>query len=255
MLTELSLFSGAGGGLLASKLLGWRTVGYVEYNDYCQRVIKQRIEDGILDEAPIFGDIRAFISEGYASSYQGLVDVVSGGFPCQPFSLSGKQLRELDDRNMWPETREVIRVVRPKFAFLENVPGLLNCGYFGRILGDLAEMGLNARWGVLGADCFGLPHHRARVWLVAYAKGVNGKTWDMLETCRRWGAKRKFGRLPSISLCQKRWKANQGFGDISVFRNPNDGMASEVGERHAIGNGQVPIVAATAFKLLSGGLV
>ena len=82
---ELSLFSGAGGGLLASKLLEWRTVGYVEFNEYCQRVIAARIADGHLDPAPIFGDIRAFIADGYAASYSGMVDVVSGGFPCQPF--------------------------------------------------------------------------------------------------------------------------------------------------------------------------
>ena len=72
---ELSLFSGAGGGLLGTHLMGWEPVGYVEYDDYCQRVIKARIEDGILRDAPIFGDIRAFISEGYADAYQGMVVV------------------------------------------------------------------------------------------------------------------------------------------------------------------------------------
>ena len=79
---ELSLFTGAGGGLLGTKLLGWRPVGYVENSEYCQRVIAARIRDGFLEEAPIFGDIRAFIGEGYAESYQGMVDVLSAGFPC-----------------------------------------------------------------------------------------------------------------------------------------------------------------------------
>ena len=83
---ELSLFSGAGGGLIASYVLGWRSIGYVEYNEYCQRVIRQRIQDGILPDAPIFGDINTFLSEGYASAYQGMVDIVTAGFPCQPFS-------------------------------------------------------------------------------------------------------------------------------------------------------------------------
>ena len=86
---ELSLFSGAGGGVLGTKLLGWEAIGYVEYNEYCQQVIAQRIEDGFLDEAPIFSDVRAFLSEGYAESYQGMVDVVTAGFPCQPFSIAG----------------------------------------------------------------------------------------------------------------------------------------------------------------------
>ena len=72
---ELSLFSGAGGGLLATKhLLGWETIGYVEIDEYCQAILAQRIEDGYLDPAPIFGDIKRFISEGYAEAYQGMVE-------------------------------------------------------------------------------------------------------------------------------------------------------------------------------------
>jgi len=138
---ELSLFSGAGGGLLGSKLLGWKHYGYVELNEYCQRVIRQRVEDGILDDAPIFGDIRAFISEGYADAYKGMVDVVTAGFPCQPFSVAGKKAGEDDERNMWPATIDVIRRVQPRFAYLENVPGLLAHPYARRIFGDLAESG------------------------------------------------------------------------------------------------------------------
>ena len=80
-LRELSLFSGAGGGLLGSKLLGWKAVGYVEFNKYCQQVLEARIREGYLDEAPIFGDIRQFIEEGYAEAYAGHVDVISAGFP------------------------------------------------------------------------------------------------------------------------------------------------------------------------------
>lgn len=104
---ELSLFSGAGGGLLATHhLLGWETVGYVEFNEYCQKVIAQRIKDGLLDNAPIFGDIRAFVSEGYAASYTGMVDVVSGGVPCQDISSAGggKELmgRDLECGHIWP---------------------------------------------------------------------------------------------------------------------------------------------------------
>ena len=76
---ELSLFSGAGGGLLGTKLLGWQTVGYVEFNEYCQKVLKQRILDGIFDEAPIFGDIREVRKEELEAA--GQIDVVSGGFP------------------------------------------------------------------------------------------------------------------------------------------------------------------------------
>ena len=166
-MNELSLFTGVGGGVLGSKLLGWKTIGYVEINDYCQKIIKQRIKDCILEPAPIFGDIRAFISEGFAASYTGMVDVISAGFPCQPFSVAGKQQGEDDPRNMWPETIECIRIIRPRFAFMENVPGLLAHPYARRIFGDLAESGYNARWRVLSAAEMGAPHKRDRLWIVA----------------------------------------------------------------------------------------
>ena len=90
-MNELSLFSGAGGGLLGTMLLGFRPIGYVEWDDYCQRVLAARIRDGFLSDAPIFGDIKTFISDGYAASYTGLVDVITAGFPCQPFSVAGKR--------------------------------------------------------------------------------------------------------------------------------------------------------------------
>ena len=168
---ELSLFSGAGGGLLGTKLLGWKHCGYVEFNEYCQRVIRQRIDDGVLDDAPIFGDIRAFLDEGYADSYKGMVDVVTGGFPCQPFSVAGKKKGEDDSRNMWPETLAVLRAVRPRYALLENVPGLLAHPYARRIFGDLAESGFDVKWRVLSAAECGAPHKRDRIWIYCHANG------------------------------------------------------------------------------------
>ena len=173
-MNELSLFSGAGGGLLGTKLLGWRTIGYVENNAYCQAVLKARIADGILDEAPIFGDIKRFIGNGFAATYNGMVDVLTGGFPCQPFSVAGKGLAENDPRNMWPETIACIRIVKPRFALLENVPGLLQKPYFRRILREIAESGYDLRWGVLGASDVGANHRRKRLWILAYAKGEQG---------------------------------------------------------------------------------
>ena len=164
---ELSLFSGAGGGLLATKwLLGWRTLGYVEIDDYCQKIIAARIRDDLLDDAPIFGDIRTFIREGFASGYRGMVDIVSAGFPCQPFSIAGQRKGAIDDRNMWPETVQCIRIVRPRYVLLENVPALLADKYIGRIFGDLAESGYDARWDCIPASAVGANHQRDRLWIV-----------------------------------------------------------------------------------------
>jgi DNA (cytosine-5)-methyltransferase 1 len=167
---ELSLFSGAGGGVLGTKLLGWEAIGYVEYNEYCQQVIAQRIEDGCLDNAPIFSDVNAFISEGYADAYKGMVGVISAGFPCQPFSVAGKKAAKDDPRNCWPQTLDIIRRVRPRYCLLENVGGLLSRKhrYFETILKDLAESGYDAWWKVISAAEVGAPHKRDRLWIVAY---------------------------------------------------------------------------------------
>lgn len=187
-MNELSLFTGAGGGLLGTKLLGFTHVGYVEYNEYCQRVIAQRIDDGLLDTAPIFGDISAFIDNGYAASYSGLVDVVTAGFPCQPFSVAGKGLGEDDPRNKWPETLECLRLVRPRFALLENVPGLFAHEYTRIIFWQLAEAGFDARWCVLGADDCGAPHRRKRVWILATNTDNDRQRCEIQPQCEQRSA-------------------------------------------------------------------
>ncbi|MCP4599222.1 MAG: DNA cytosine methyltransferase [Proteobacteria bacterium] len=177
---ELSLFTGSGGGLLGSMLLGWETLGYVEFNEYSQQIIAKRIEDGILHRAPIFSDIKAFISEGYAASYKGMVDVVSGGFPCQEFSVAGARKGNLGSRNLWPEMFETVRIIKPRFVYAENVPGILSSRmdsdptkpvYFGAILRDLASLGYgDIRYSVLGADDVGANHRRKRVWILAHSE-------------------------------------------------------------------------------------
>lgn len=165
-MNELSLFTGAGGGVLGTKLLGFNHVGYVEYEKYCQKTLRQRIADGLLDAAPIFGDINEFIEEGYAESYKGMVDVITAGFPCQPFSVAGKGLAESDPRNMWPQTIRTIGVIRPRFTLLENVPGLFAHKYIQRIFGDMAEIGYDCRWCPLSAADCGAPHRRSRQWFL-----------------------------------------------------------------------------------------
>lgn len=170
-MNELAFFAGAGGGIWGSRLLGWKTTGYVEVDDYAQRVLRARIRDGSFCDAPIFGDIRAFIHRktGHARSYRGLVDVLTGGFPCQPFSVAGRRLGGSDSRNFWPETIRCIGIVRPRFAFLENVPGLLaGVRYFGTILRQLAARGYDARWDCLPATACGAPHQRDRLWILAW---------------------------------------------------------------------------------------
>lgn len=188
---ELSLFTGTGGGILGSKLLGWTTVGYVEKEPYCQKVIRQRIIDGIFDRAPIFGDIRTFISDGYTRRYRNLVDIITGGFPCQPFSVAGDRLAENDPRNMWPETAECLRIIRPGKALFENVTGLLSSGYFDTILSDLHTLGYNVRWGVLSAGELGAPHKRDRLWI--FCSDSNNKSRPTKQEREHKGSKESDG--------------------------------------------------------------
>ena len=169
---ELSLFTGSGGGLIATSIfLGIQTIGMVEYNEYCQKVLQKRQSENMLDQCPIFGDIREFIKQGFAESYKGMVDIITGGFPCQPFSASGLRRAQEDPRNMWPSTKETIRIIQPRFLFLENVSNLLTFAYTQSIFGSLAEMGYDAKWSLLSAKDIGSYIKRDRIWIFAEKNG------------------------------------------------------------------------------------
>jgi len=173
---ELALFAGAGGGILGGHLLGWRTICAVEWEPYPASVLMQRQNDGILPPFPIWDDVQTFDGK----PWRGLVDVVSGGFPCQDISAAGKGAGIDGTRSgMWFHMARIIREVGPRFCFVENSPMLTSRG-LGRVLGDLASMGYNARWGVLGAVDAGAPHKRDRIWILgtlanAVLAGQRGK--------------------------------------------------------------------------------
>lgn len=164
-LNELALFAGAGGGLLASRLLGWRTVCAVENDPYCRNVLVRRQNEGHLEPFPIWDDVQTFDGR----PWRGIADVVSGGFPCQDISFAGKGAGIDGPRSgLWSEFARIVRQVEPRFVFVENTAGITARG-LGRVLGDLAEAGYDARWRVLGAYHAGAPHKRDRMWIVANA--------------------------------------------------------------------------------------
>jgi len=162
-LHELALFAGAGGGILGGKLLGWKCVCAVEFEPAAQRMLAARQDDGCLDPFPIWDDVRTFDGK----PWRGLVDVVSGGFPCQDISAAGKGAGLSGERSgLWSEMSRIIGEVGPRYVIVENSPVLTSRG-LGTVLGDLASMGYDARWGVLGAVHAGAPHKRERIWIVA----------------------------------------------------------------------------------------
>ena len=162
-MNELALFAGIGGGILGGKLLGWRTVCAVERDAYAASVLAQRQNDGHLEPFPIWSDVSTFDGK----PWRGIIDVVSGGFPCQDISCAGRGEGINGARSgLWGEMARIICEVQPRYVLVENSPALAFRG-LGRVLGDLAKMGFDAQWGVLGSDSTGNPHHRARMWLVA----------------------------------------------------------------------------------------
>ena len=167
-LRELALFAGAGGGILGGHLLGWKTVCAVEWEPYPACVLAARQNDGILPPFPIWDDVQTFDGK----PWRGLVDVVSGGFPCQDISAAGKGAGITGERSgMWKEFARIIGEVRPRFVFVENSPMLTLRG-LGVVLGDLSSMGFDAEWGVISAGDCGAPHERQRIWIVAYANNA-----------------------------------------------------------------------------------
>ena len=236
-LNELALFAGAGGGILGGKLLGWRTVCAVEWEQYPACVLAARQNDGLLPPFPIWDDVQTFDGK----PWKGIVDVVSGGFPCQDISAAGKGIGIDGERSgMWKEMARIIGEVRPRFVFVENSPMLTSRG-LERVLADLAQLGFNAEWGVLGAADVGAKHQRDRIWIVARQRKLFSHANNGFI-----GRKQQ-----SESIQETNWERIS-----NIFNRPKpnrmvDGVAFRVDRLKAIGNGQVPQVAGIAWKLLN----
>jgi DNA (cytosine-5)-methyltransferase 1 len=284
-MNELALFAGAGGGILGGKLLGWRTVCAVEWEPYPASVLCARQNDGLLPPFPIWDDVQTF--DGHP--WRGIVDVVSGGFPCQDISAAGKGAGIEGERSgMWREMARIIYEVQPRFVFVENSPMLTSRG-LGTVLGDLASMGFDARWGVLGANAIGAPHQRERIWI--YASNSSGERWNyrisnwkkrQLLRDKNWNASESKSEregwfswvgqvgadVANTNIAQRKgmckseriYEEHADIGSPSWWEiEPNmdrvvDGMVDRVDRLKAIGNGQVPLCAATAWRVLNENL-
>jgi len=273
---ELALFAGAGGGILGGHLLGWRTVCAVEWEAYPASVLCARQNDKILPPFPIWDDVQTFDGK----PWQGIVDVVSGGFPCQDISAAGKGAGIDGKRSgMWSHMARIIGEVRPKYTFIENSPMLTIRG-LESVLADLAKMGFDAEWGVLSAADVGANHERERIWIVGKNTQQHRFFSHSQHNKDRWGEqqpqsiKKKIGNIPNSkcgnvqkSELQQRTVFKEGRKTSDRFSNgignavwwatePSvgrvaNGLAGAVDRIKAIGNGQVPLCAATAWKLLN----
>ena len=177
-MNELALFAGAGGGILGGKLLGWRTICAVEWMPYPASVLCARQNDKTLESFPIWDDVQTFDGR----PWRGLVDVISGGFPCQDISVAGRGAGIDGERSsMWGHMARIIDEVRPRYVFVENSPMLVTRG-LDKVLGDLTKIGYDARWTIMGASDVGAPHQRKRFWMVAHTRYGSRGNIGTLET-------------------------------------------------------------------------
>lgn len=220
-MNELSLFTGAGGGLLASHLLGHNIVCAVERDEYCIEVLMQRQNERTLPAFPVWDDICTFDGR----PWRGTVDLVSGGFPCQAFSSAARG-RNIAEKDLWGEMCRVIREVEPRVVFAENVSerAILQAQE------DLLEIGYNSKYLKLSAKDVGADHERDRYWLLAYTDYYS-------QLCRTFNAEASVVQELRNSI----WETYPGELRVS------DGVAFRVDRIKALGNGQVPLVAASAW--------
>ncbi len=274
-MNELALFAGAGGGILGGKLLGWRTVCAVEWEPYPASVLCARQNDGLLPPFPIWDDVQTFDGK----PWRGIVDVVSGGFPCQDISAAGKGAGIDGERSgMWREMARIIGEVRPRYTFVENSPMLTTRG-LERVLADLTAMGYDSRWGVISAADIGANHRRERIWIVANSHSNKQHRWPKPQQpydfsgealhdessgiCATKSDQADMGNTESAGFTTRIegqgkgkpwgtsigsaqwWQAEPDLGRVA------DGVAARVDRLKAIGNGQVPLCAATAWRILN----
>jgi DNA (cytosine-5)-methyltransferase 1 len=283
-LNTFHLFAGAGGGILGDLLLGHNPIGACEIEPYPRDVLLARQRDGHLPNFPIWDDVATL--DG--NPWRGTVDVLCGGFPCQDISAAGKGAGITGERSgLWKEYARLIGEMRPRFVFAENSP-LLRTRGLGVVLEDLAALGYNARWGIIGAGAVGAPHKRDRMWVLAYAnvprdgasKGNADKDWSEIIKERQDESQLEssgFSEDVAYSDLSQREGAGQSSGSYQEHadslpssawwgQDPAEipelklgrvahGVANRVHRLKAIGNGQVPQCAAVAFSILSEGLI
>lgn len=241
----LSLFAGAGGLELGLEHAGMTVVGQVERDPYCLSVLTHH-----WPEVPKHDDVLT-APAWWGRAVRPRVDLVCGGFPCQPFSLGGHQRGVADDRWLWPAFERVIRAVRPRYVLVENVSALHRDPVaFGWVLGDLHALGFDAEWTLLRASDVGAPHARERLFLVAYAQSEHGFARRLLEQGRDGRSPLAARGLPSLEVAAQRAAADQWLAREPRVDRLVDGVPAQVDRLRLAGNAVVPQLAEHVGRLI-----
>lgn len=231
---HLDLFSGIGGFSLAASMVGGiETIGFCEIDPWCQRVLRKNFP-----RVPIHDDIRTVEVEPY-----GRIDLITGGYPCQPFSVAGQRRGQEDARYLWPEMCRLIESARPRWILAENVAGHVRMG-LDEVLADLDSIGYASTATVIPACGVGAIHRRDRVWIIAHDSGFGVQRGIQAEISGFEGLQgRKDGRsfalvgglpaVPSSGLCRA-----------------SDGVSCRVDRLRGLGNSIVPSVAAEILRCM-----
>lgn len=263
----MHLFAGIGGGLLADLILGHTPVVAVEWEPYACKVLRERAEEGWFPGLHVWeGDVRLFDP----SEYTGIVDCIHAGFPCQDISVAGKQagLGEGTRSGLYREVIRIAGIVRPRYLFLENVPAILGGG-LESVISDLASMGFDAKWCCIRASDVGAPHYRDRWFLLANSQ--RSSTIEQSEPAMQRGrtdeAKQagvgcvyvdnsagiRYGsQKEEVCTGRDSFEYASWWSSEPEIQRVAYGVPDCVGQLKGYGNAQVPLQAATAYRLLGG---
>ena len=228
---HLDLFSGIGGFSLGLEAAGMETVAFCEIEPFCQKVLRKHWPD-----VPIYDDVKELTNERLRADGITDIDVISGGFPCQDLSVCGYQEGINADRSgLWSEIARLVGEIRPRYAIVENVTALISGDsgrWFGKVLGDLAEIGYDAEWDCIQPAHVGIPSARDRVWICAYPAKEHVE-----EVVDKRRLSFKPGGMGADHLSRTGWSV-----DSSRMGRGINGVPDDVDRFESLGNAVVPQV-------------
>jgi DNA (cytosine-5)-methyltransferase 1 len=244
-MNHLDLFSGIGGFALAAKWCGIETIQFVEIDKFCQKILTKNFPN-----IPIHDDIKTFY-------FNKKIDLLTGGFPCQGFSIAGKKRGKYDNRYLWPEMYRIIKECKPNWIIAENVPGIIEME-LDNIIDDLAREGYESQAFIIPACAANAPHRRDRLWIIANRsimrchRGIyywqtrsiqKNKEWDMETLQSEWE------KLKPISW--KTLSARDWFTINHHVSRIDNGLPNRLDKLRSVGNAIVPQVIYPIMKLIS----